>query len=294
MQKDLQDLLARSQKLASTEPGARVEVARIQAQLKARDQIMLEMREQAERASIKLAYLLGLDPALMLVPADAQLVPLNLVDVTPPVADLVSRALASGPGIQEMEGLLGLIHDSLERSRGLGRLLPVFEVGMSEGIFGTGPGSRSDWDNSWNFVAAARWNLTECFTRCERERVIQAKTQQAHLAYQDLLAKLTAGVYEAREAILSGREQIRLMQEAISEARRAHKLSNDRLRNNIRDSSASEVLLSLQALALAQSSYVNVLRAYDKAQLRLMVLLGPPTELSAADGNCPLPSRKGQ
>jgi outer membrane protein TolC len=143
-------------------------------------------------------------------------------------------------------------------------------------------------------VAAARWNLTECFTRCERERVIQAKTQQAHLAYQDLLAKLTAGVYEAREAILSGREQIRLMQEAISEARRAHKLSNDRLRNNIRDSSASEVLLSLQALALAQSSYVNVLRAYDKAQLRLMVLLGPPTELSAADGNCPLPSRKGQ
>ena len=51
-------------------------------------------------------------------------------------------------------------------------------------------------------------------TRCDRERILQAKTQQAHLAYQDLQAKLTAGVYESREAIVSGREQIRITQDA--------------------------------------------------------------------------------
>jgi outer membrane protein TolC len=193
-----------------------------------------------------------------------------------------------------MEGLLALIHESIERSRGPGRLLPVFEVHMDEGIFATGPGSSSSWDNRWDFGIAARWNLTECLTRYDRERVIQAKTQQAHLAYQDLRAKLTAGVYEAREAILSGREQIRVVQEQITEAQRAHKLSDDRLRNNVANSSASEVLLSLQALALAQASYINVLRAFDKAQLRLMVLLGPSGDASAADGNCPMAPRKEQ
>lgn len=294
-QKDLHDLHVRAQKLATTEPGAKVEVARIEAQLRGRDQVMLEMREQAARASVKLAYLLGLDPAVTMVPVDAELVPLDLVDVSPPVADLVARTLAVGPGIHEMEGLLALIHDSIERSKGPGRLLPVFEVYMAEGIFGTGPGSRSDWDNRWDFGMAARWNLTEHFTRCDRERLIRAKTEQAHLAYQDLRAKLTAGVYEAREAILSGREQIRATQEQITQAKRAHKLSDDRLKNNVAGSSASEVLLSLQALSLAQASYVSVLRAYDKAQLRLVLLLGPSSEShSAAEGNCPIPSGKGQ
>lgn len=294
LQKDIQDLLVRAQKLASTEPGAKVEVARIQAQLKGRDQAVLELRDQAARASMKLAYLLGLDPALLLLPVDAELIPLELVDATPPVGDLVARALATGPGVQEMEGLLGLIHESIERSRSAARFLPVFEVYMSEGVFATGPGSRSDWDNSWNLGVAARWNLTECLTRCDRQRLFQAKTEQAHLAYQDLRAKLTAGVYEAREAILSGRDQIRVTQEQIAEARRAYKLSNDRLKNNVAGSSASEVLLSLQTLSLAQATYVNVLRTYDKAQLRLMVLLGPSGDPAAADGNCPMPSGKGQ
>jgi outer membrane protein TolC len=294
LQKDLQDLFMRSQKLASAEPGAKVEVARIEAQLKGRDQIMLEMREQAARASIKLAYLLGLDPSVTMVPADAELVPLDLVDIAPPVDDLVARALSVGPGIHEMEGLLALIQGSIERSKGPGRLLPVFEVYMAEGIFGTGPGSRSDWDNRWDFGVAARWNLTEHLTRCDRERAIRAKTQQAHLAYLDLRSKLTAGVYEAREAILSGREQIRAIQEQITRAKRAHKLSDDRLKNNVAGSSASEVLLSLQALSLAQASYVTVLRAYDKAQLRLMLLLGPSSDSSTAKGNCPMPSGNGQ
>jgi outer membrane protein TolC len=293
MEQYLQNLLRRAQKRASAEPGARVEVDRIQAQLKGRDQIELDLREQFSRASVKLAYLLGLDPSVMLLPVDGELAPLELVDVTPPVADLVARALANGPGIQEMEGLLALIHDATERSKGPGRFLPAFEVYMSEGIFGTGPGSRSDYDNSFNLGVAARWNLTGFVTRCDRERVVQAKTEQAHLAYQDLRAKLTAGVYEAREAILSGRKQIRIVQDQIADAKRAYQLSEERLRNNVAGSSASEVLLSLQTLSLAQSNYVNLLRAYDKAQLRLLMLLGSWGDHSL-DGNCPTVSGKGQ
>jgi outer membrane protein TolC len=293
LQKDLTDLLTRGQKLAATEPGARVEVARIQTQLRGRDQAVLELREQAARASVKLAYLLGVDPSLTLLPVDTELLPLDLVDVTPPVADMVGRALAVGPGIQEMEGLLALIDQSMQRSRRVASLMPVFEVYMDEGVFGTGPGSRSDWDNSWNLGVAARWNLTQLLTRCDRERALQAKTAQAHLAYQDLQAKLTAGVHEAREAILSGREQIRVTKEQITEARRAHKLSDDRLKNNVPGSSASEVLLSLQALAAGQGTYINVLREYDKAQLRLLVLLGPWRD-GPGGGNCPLLSGNGQ
>jgi outer membrane protein TolC len=89
-----------------------------------------------------------------------------------------------------------------------------------------------------------------------------------------LQGKLTLGVQEARETIAGGTEQIRQAQEHIDKARRAYELSNDRLNLRVPGSTHSEVLLSLQGLGLAQANYLNVLREYNKAQVRLMVLLG--------------------
>lgn len=276
-ERDLENLLERAKKLADTEPGARVEVARIQAELSGRRQTILKLHEQAFAASAKLVYLLGLDPCIELMPVDPSLVPISLVDASPPACDLVALALAAGPGIREMEGLLALVHDSIERAQGPGRLLPVFETRMAEGAFGAGPNDNLPWDNRWDLGLQARWNLTEFCTARDRRRVALAKMHQAHLLHRDLQGKLTAGVQEAREAILSGHEQIRLGEEQISNARKAHELSNDRLKNNIVGSSPSEVLLSLQAVGLAQVNYLNAIRSYDRAQLRLMLLLGTPT-----------------
>ncbi len=82
---------------------------------------------------------------------------------------------------------------------------------------------------------------------------------------------------ESRIAILSGREEIKLSDEALKEARLAYQLSDERLKNNVPGSTPSEVLLGLQSLSLAQINYVNGIRTYNKAQLRLMVLLGAST-----------------
>src|SRR5262249_45916232 len=147
-----------------------------QTQVVALQQQIRTLREQAAAASTKLAYLLGLGPHVTLMPVDQSLVPLELVDANVPVDDLVAQALASGPGVQEMEGLLALIHESSPRAKGPGRFLPVFELRMLEGGFGTGPGDRQVWDNRWDLGLQARWNLTDLLTSRERQRVIQAKT----------------------------------------------------------------------------------------------------------------------
>ena len=287
LEKDLQDLLGRAEKLASAEPGARIQVASVQAQIRGVQRSSADLREQANRAAAKLAYVLGLDPcAIELIPVDEQLVPFDLVDVTPPVCDLVAQALRTGPGIREMERLLALIDQSMARARGPGRYIPIFEARALEGAFGTGPGDDMRWDNRFDFAVQVRWNLTELVTACDRQRVFQAQAAQARLAYQDLRGKLTAGVQEAREVIVSGRDQIRLAQDQIRAAREFHDLSEQRYRNQVPGSSYSEVLLSLQTLASAQGNYVNVLRDYDKAQLRLLVLLGAVNG-HAAHGNCP-------
>ena len=148
---------------------------------------------------------------------------------------------------------------------------------MSEGIFGGGPGSRSDWDNRWDLVVHVRYNLTELVTARDRLRSAQAKINQLHLTYQDLRGKLTAGVQEARETILSGREELRKGQEQINYARETVRLALDRLKTFPEKASPSEVLLAIRSQMGAQLSYLSILRDYDKAQLRLLVLLGRAT-----------------
>jgi outer membrane protein TolC len=280
----LQELQERAKKLAGIEPGAEVEVERIETEIASQQQILRQLRQSATSASAKLVYLLGLDPCSELVLVDRQLAPIALVDASVPQCDLVSQALASGPGVRDMEGLLAFIQESSARSKGLARCLPIFEVRAAEGAFGAGPGATLDFDNRLDICLQARWNLTECITARERRRVAESKIQQAHLSYQDLQAKLTAGVQEAREASLSGLDQSRFGQTQIDHAGKAYERSNYRLINNIKGRSPSEVLLAIRALGAAQLSYLHAVRDLDKAQLRLLILLG---RAGHENGSCP-------
>jgi outer membrane protein TolC len=273
----LRSMLDHARRTAAVEQAVEVDVSRIQAELDSQEQTIVRVRSQASAAIAKLNYLLGLDPCGELMPVDSRLVAFELVDATPPTEYLMKKALSSGPGIREMEGLLALIQESIEKSKGPGKYLPIFEVRMGEGLFGAGAGDDFNWDNRWDLGLQARWNLTEALTARDRKRVAQAKVQQAHLAYQDLQGKLAAGVQEARETILAGRDEISFGERQIRDARHAFELSDRRLRLNPQPSSYSEALLALQALGRGQVNYLSALNAFDKAQLRLLVLLGPDT-----------------
>ncbi len=272
--KQLENLHKRTTTLAESEPAAKVEVVRIEAELRNREQVLAGLRADGQAASAKLAYLLGLEDCTQLVPVDERLVPLELVNAAPPVCDLVAQALASGPGVREMEGLLALVHESMERAKGPGQYLPVVRMRMLQGGFGAGPGSELDWDNRWDLGVQVRWNLTEHLTRRERRRVAQARLDQLHWAQQDLRGKLTLGVQEAREAIHSNREQIRLAEEQVRQSEQAYKLSYEQMRNNIPGVSSGVVQLSLQAQSMAQANLIRAIRAHNRAQLRLLLLLG--------------------
>jgi outer membrane protein TolC len=263
-----------AQKRAATDPGAQVEVDRVATEMSAQQQILRRIREKTVAASAKLAYLLGVDPCTELVPTDRRLAPLHLVEASQAACDLVSQALNNGPGIREMEGLLSLIQGSMDKAKGPARFLPVFEVRLGEGAFGTGPGDSALWDNRMDLGIHARWNLTQLATAKDQLRVAQSKLSQAQLSYQDLRGRLALGVQEAREASLSSAEQIHLAEQQIDHARASYKLSNVRLTENIKGSSPSEVLLSIRSLGAAQANYLEAVRDLDKAQLRLMVLLG--------------------
>ena len=172
-----------------------------------------------------------------------------------------------------MEGLLGTIQDGLAKSQDWTAKLPVFEVHMLEGAFGAVPGDDATFDNRWDLTFQARWNLTDLMTGKDKLRAAQSKMHQVELTYQDLRGKLALGVQEAQEAIRSGREQMALAEKQVERAREAYRLSSERLKANV--GAPGEVLQAIRGLEAAQLNKLQVVRDYDKAQLRLMLLLGP-------------------
>jgi outer membrane protein TolC len=271
----LQDLLKQTTAIAKTLPAMEVEVARVQTELHGQQLLGRKMREAAMAATAKLIYLLGLDPASELVLTDRYLAAITLVNADAAVDDLVAQALENGPAVREMEGLLSLIQHAHEKSQGLTQYLPVVDLRVAEGGFGTGPGDQMTWDNRMDLGIQLKWNLTEYLTSRERQRVTQAKIGQAHATYQDLRAKLTMGVQEARDAALSGRDEMDLGQKQLKHGVDAYERTKNRfMQANIKDRSPSEVLLSIRALNLSHLAYLMAIRDHDKAQLRLAVLTG--------------------
>jgi hypothetical protein len=217
---------------------------------------------------------LGLDPCCELVIADKKLVPIHLVEARKPVQELVEQALTNGPGVRELEGLLHTVEAARNTNYGLTHWMPSIEMNVLEGGFGAGPGRQMDWANRFDLCVHMKWNLNEYATSKLKRRQADANIQQAHLSYHDLRAKLTLGVQEARDAITGGTEQIQLAERHIRFAEESYKLSDQRLKQNIKGRSSSEVLLALRTLGGARLEYLQALRDFDKAQIRLFVLVG--------------------
>ena len=271
----LRDLLDQANALAKIDSGLRVEVSRIETELMAQTVLTVKLREAGKAATAKLAYLLGLDPCCEFVVAEKQLIAISIVDVNKPVQQLVEQALARGPGMRELEGLLHAVEAARGANYGLTHWMPSVEVNMVEGGFGASPiGQGYAWANRFDVGLHMRWNLSEFVYAKQKRRQADANIQQVHLSYQDLRSKLTLGVQEARDAIHSGAEQLQLAEKHIRYAEESFKLSETRLKQNIKGRSTSEVLLALRALGGARLEYLQAVRDLDKAQLRLFVLVG--------------------
>src|SRR5262249_2958669 len=75
----------------------------------------------------------------------------------------------------------------------------------------------------------------------------------------------------------------------VKHAQEAYRLAKERFKENVRGSSAAEVLGTLQVLALAQATHLATINTYNKAQIRLMLLLGPESVQSTKKPLAPAP-----
>ncbi|HEY7157176.1 MAG TPA: TolC family protein [Gemmataceae bacterium] len=245
-----QKLLDRARKLAASEKPAKVIAEAAETAYNNQQQLLLRTRQQGDAATVKLAYLLGMNDGVPAV-ADQTLAPVDLVDAGVALSSLVKQAEENGPGVAELHGLIAAI-----------------EQGIAD---------------AW--CAQRICNRTGAALVCGRLQMAQSQLQQAQLALVDLHGKLRAGVEEAVSAILSGREQIPQASAAIGHAAETYRLADELLKlgeeENRKNKTYNLVLTSIQQLAQVQSNYLTAVRAYNKAQVRLLLLIGTYNDCQA-------------
>lgn len=236
-------LLARARKLAATEKPVQVVVEAIETSVNGRRQYILQTHQQSEAVAAKLAYLMGMNGGV-LVPTET-LQPIDRADTSVAVEVLVRQAQDNGPGVRELQGLIASIQQAL----------------------------------------AEACRAQRCCARtgapliCGRLQMAESQLQQAQLSLLNLQLKLRAGVEDAYTAIVSGREQLSLASKMIDHANETNRIMELRLTEEspeaaMRNKTYDGVLNSVRQLSQAQSNYLTAVRDYDKAQVRLLLLLG--------------------
>jgi outer membrane protein TolC len=233
-------LLNRAEALVkSKETGADILVQSAQAALASRRQAIAKLRQQADAAAEKLAYLLNLHDGRP-VPPNRDWVPLDFVDATLPVEALVEQARTNGPTIPELTQVAGAIQAGIDEAR-----------------------------------LAHRACQLGCALICARLHAAESKLQQTNLTLDDVRGRLTLGVREAYEAILSGREQVGYLTAEVRHARETYRLANLRLTEGVMGASQAEVAQAVRGVEAAEFNRLQALAALDKAQVRLLLLIGP-------------------
>jgi outer membrane protein TolC len=284
------ELLRRVEKLAEGLVPA-VEVNRARAERSRRRQAVESAYERWQTASAELNRLLRLDPAAVVEPEEPPHLRVDLVDLAPPVDELIPVALTNRPELAAQQALVQATLARLKQEK-IRPLVPSVLVRgnatnpagtLSGGLFGGGVNDRvENFGARHSIDAQVLWELQNLGLgnrALVRER--QAENQQALLALfrtQDRVAAEVAQAHaqgrraqnrarEAEEGLGNAVETAQKTIEGLGQTRRAGELLQLVFR-------PQEVVAAIQALDQAYRDYYAAVADANRAQFRLYRALG--------------------
>ncbi len=232
--------------------------------------------EAAVVASARLAQQLSADPALLILPQEQNVVPIDLVRLDNlTTGDLVALGLSNRPELAASRSLVGEAVNRLRREEHA-PWLPSVLLGMSYGAFAAGTGGDvTRGADRFDFDAAAWWEVRNLGfgERAARDNA-RAQIRQARMREVETLDLVAREVVEAHAQVLARKQQIAVAQEGITSAQQSYDRNLNRIRNA--QGLPIEVLQSIQALDAARREYLRTLVDYNTAQFRLQRALGWP------------------
>jgi outer membrane protein TolC len=248
----------------------RVRAARERARL-----TLERVRSEQRIAAARLAEVLRLDPTVELTPVDSDLAPLSLAGANQELGELVSRALAARPELDEAAARLAAARVS-RRAATVAPLIPTIGAQATMGGLGGGPAGSTltrDYGYSGDYSFGLSWRVGPggVFDH-NRQREVASRERQVELEQERVRDLIRRQVVESHTRLRSLAAQIELARATLEAADQTARLSRQR-----RETDVSVVLEDLQAeeeLARARRDYLETVAEYNLAQYALRYATG--------------------
>lgn len=297
------DTLARAEQVRTFARNARdaqlsktaADVNRAETEVYNRRQERTDLVGRAGVASARLARLLLLQPSVELRPADATVVPVELVDGSCSIDDLVGIAVAARPDLAAYRDLAAAAAERVRKAKA-GPLLPRVVLDQQTGGFGGGTNAYVG-----NFSARSQlsvgvfWELNNLgLGDAALTRESRAGYDQAVLRLTEAQARAGAEVVEAAKLAASRYDQLDEARKAVTEAAETYRKLAATSFNMVGPRAqydALEPLIAIQQLNQARLQYLTVVIEFNRAQFRLHTALGQPV-MPMAPASRALPTPK--
>lgn len=231
--------------------------------------------ENVRVASSRLSRLLSQDQGLTLVPEEPSLAPIELVDLSPGLPELIGIGLSNRPELAESRLLAAAAVERLRRER-TAPLIPSVLLGTSYGGNGGGLGGTiGNFGDRFDFDVAAYWEIRNLGVGEQAQRAAaSARVQQENYRRLQVLDQVAAEIAEAFAQVDVRRGQIAEAEAGIAAAELSYRRGSERIRQG--QGLPIETLQAVQALDQARRLYVRTVADYNRAQFRLQRALGWP------------------
>lgn len=275
------DELARiTRNFADTGQGLQADADRASIEAASRKRDVWQAREDVAVISAELARLLRLDPSVQLQAADENPMPLEFVERSTPVNELIRQATSIRPEVASADAQRDAAAIR-RRQEQLRPWLPNLYAGVSGGGFGGSDGSDiANFGGRTDFDVAALWQVENLgFGNSARQREQQSLTRQASLEVQQTRDIVAAEVMQAYQRIQMRGQQIEVTRPPVESAEQAVRLNLEGIRDG--ELRPIEIQQAIGALALARTQYLNAVTDYNAAQLQMVRAIGqPPNSVS--------------
>lgn len=231
--------------------------------------------ENVRVASARLARLLSQDQSHTLVPDEPELTPIEMVDITPGLHDLLAIGLSNRPELAESQFLVAVAVERLRREKAA-PLVPSILLGASYGGNGGGLGSDINrFGDRFDGDVAAYWEVRNLgFGEQASRNGAGSRVQQAVFQRVQVMDQVAAEIAEAFAQVEIRKTQIETSRSGIRAAELSYSRNSERIENG--QGLPIETLQSIQALDQARRLYVRTVADYNRAQFRLHRALGWP------------------
>lgn len=251
----------------------RGDALRVQTQTQRLQVELARAKQQQRLAAAKLAQTLHLDPLVELVPADAEPMPLALIEADISATELLQTALANRPELKQSEALIAAAEQA-RRGAIYGPLIPTLGAQAFVGHLDGGPaGVDQDDGTTRDYGVGLSWKIGPGgLFDWGRIKSSNAKLTAAELSNEKLRTEISRQVVDGQTRVQSLFEQLRAARQNMSSAEETLRLTRER-----RELGVGTVLEDIQAqqeLVKARTDYLGIVTELNQEQYGLLRTVG--------------------